>query len=234
MSLSRFPQAIIFDFDGVLMNSEPLHFFAFKEALRLEGIELTEEQYYRDYIGFDDRGAFHAIYADRARPLDGPTFLRVNANKQRKMMEQIHGRKYKPLDGVEAFVRGLWRHYPLGICSGAIRDEIEAMLEGAGLRDCFRVIVAAEDVTVGKPDPQGYLLAARLLAQQARKPIAPSDCLVVEDAPTVIRSARAAGFRVLGVATTCRIEALQGADWAVASLNPRLVAQKIPDLRIAQ
>src|SRR5207253_2513096 len=77
------------------------------------------------------------------------------------------------LPGVEEFVRGLWRNYPLAICSGALREEIEAMLEGVNLRDCFRVIVAAEDVTVGKPDPQGYLLTTRLLAEKTKAALTP-------------------------------------------------------------
>src|SRR2546423_1781411 len=137
-----------------------------------------------------------------------PTFLRVLTRKSESMMELIHARKYHALPGVEEFVRALWRTHPLAICSGALREEIEAMLEGVNLRDCFRVIVAAEDVTVGKPDPMGYLMTTQLLAERAKVPLAPADCLIVEDAPTVIRSVRAAGFRGLGVATSYPVEKL--------------------------
>src|SRR5947209_6222501 len=181
--MSQWPRAVLFDFDGVIVNSEPLHFRAFHEVLAEEHIELPEEEYYRELIGFDDKGAFRHIFEKHQRALDPKTFLRVLTRKSESMMELIHARKYHALPGVEEFVRALWRTHPLAICSGALREEIEAMLEGVNLRDCFRVIVAAEDVTVGKPDPMGYLLTAELLAQQLKTPLAPADCLIVEDAP---------------------------------------------------
>src|SRR2546423_12379251 len=206
--MSHWPAAVLFDFDGVIVNSEPLHLRAFQEVLAAEHIELSEAEYYREMIGFDDRGAFKHIFEKHQRPLDPKTFLRVMTRKSEAMMELIQKRKYHALPGVEQFVRGLWRNYPLAICSGALREEIEAMLEGVNLRDCFRVIVAAEDVTVGKPDPQGYLLTAQLLGEKAKATVTPGDCLIVEDAPTVIRSVRAAGFRGLGVATSYPVEKL--------------------------
>src|SRR5438067_11559317 len=226
------PGAVLFDFDGVIVNSEQLHFWAFHEVLRDEHIDLTEAEYYRELIGFDDKGAFKHVFAQHGRELDPKTFLRVMTRKSEAMMELIQARRYSALPGVEEFVRGLWRNYPLAICSGALREEIEAMLEGVNLRDCFRVIVAAEDVTVGKPDPQGYLLTTQLLAEKAKAPLTPSDCLIVEDAPTVIRSVRAAGFRVLGVASSYPLEKLGEANYAVNSLRPDEVNRVIPELRL--
>src|SRR5262249_5921457 len=123
------------------------------------------------------------------------------------------------------------RHYPLAICSGALREEFEAMLEGVALRDCFPTIVAAEDVTVGKPDPQGYLLSVKLLSQRTGKKMEPADCLIVEDAPTVIHSVKKVGFRVLGVATSYPLEQLGEADYAVRRLDPAEVHRKIPNLK---
>jgi HAD superfamily hydrolase (TIGR01509 family) len=229
--MPTWPCAILFDFDGVIVNSEPLHFHAFHEVLREEHIELTEEEYYRELIGFDDKGAFRHVFETHQRPLDPKTFLRVMTRKSEAMMELIQGRKYHALPGVEEFVRGLWRQYPLAICSGALREEIEAMLEGINLRDCFKVIVAAEDVTVGKPDPQGYLLTTRLLAEKTRTTLVPADCLIIEDAPTVIRSVRAAGFKVLGVATSYPLEKLSDANYAVKSLESEMIRQAIPELK---
>ena len=225
-------KAVLFDFDGVIVNSEPLHFHAFHEVLAEEGIELTEEEYYRELLGFDDRGAFKHLFDKHHRPLDPKTFLRVMTRKSEVMMELIHGRKYQALPGVEEFVRGLWRNYPLAICSGALREEIEAMLEGIHLRDCFKVIVAAEDVTLGKPDPQGYLLTTKLLSVHAKMPLTPAECLIVEDAPTVIRSVRAVGFKVLGVATSYPLEKLADAHYAVKSLVPEVVLSAIPELNL--
>mgnify|MGYP000002902270 CR=1 FL=1 len=226
------PRAILFDFDGVIVNSEPLHFQAFQETLAGEGIPLSEQEYFRELIGFDDRGAFHFMFRKHGRPLDEPLFLRLMAAKKANMRQLIEQRKYQALPGVEDFVRGLSRNYPLAICSGALGDEIEAMLRGVNLRGCFGVIVSAEDVRVGKPDPEGYLLTMRLLAEKHKIPLGPSDCLIVEDAPSVARNARAAGFRVLAVANSFPIEKLAEADWAVPSLRPDVVRAKIPDLEV--
>jgi beta-phosphoglucomutase len=229
--MQHWPAAVLFDFDGVIVNSEPLHFFAFKEVLAHEHIEISEEEYYRQLIGFDDRGALKHIFESRKMPLDPPAMLRLMTRKSEAVMEMIERRQYTALPGVEGFVRGLWRKYPLGICSGALREEIEAMLEGVSLRDCFNVIVAAEDVTIGKPDPSGYLMAMRLLAEKAQVALKPADCLVIEDAPSVCRSVRKAGFPVLAVATSYPIEELTDADWAVPSLDTAEVHAKIPQLK---
>lgn len=230
--MPAWPAAVLFDFDGVIVNSEPLHFHAFHEVLLEEKIEITEDEYYRELIGFDDKGAFKHIFAHHGRELDPKTFLRVMTRKSEAMMELIGARRYNALPGVEEFVRGLWRNYPLAICSGALREEIEAMLEGINLRDCFKVIVAAEDVTVGKPDPQGYLMTVNLLAEKAKVPLTPADCLIVEDAPTVIRSVTNVGFRTLGVATSYPLEKLGDATYAVPSLHVDVVKAKIPELKL--
>jgi HAD superfamily hydrolase (TIGR01509 family) len=225
------PAAVLFDFDGVLVNSEPLHFQAFRDVLAAEHVELSEEEYYRELIGFDDRGAFRHLYEKRGLPLTPRTFLGLMARKSQAMMDLIHRRQFHALPGVEQFVRGLWRHVPLAICSGALHEEIEAMLEGISLRDCFAVIVAAEDVTVGKPDPQGYLLTVKALSEKMHKPLAPAGCLIVEDAPTVIRAVRAVGFPVLGVATSYPPEKLADANWAVKTLEPAEVIRSVPALQ---
>ena len=229
---TKWPAGVIFDFDGVLVNSEPLHYLAFHEVLATEGIELTEAEYYNEMIGFDDRGAFNHIFKIHGRALDPKTFLRVMTLKSEKMRELIEGRRDLALPGAEEFVRGLWRNYPLAVCSGALREEIELMLEAAALRDCFSVIVAAEDVTVGKPDPQGYLLTTKLLNEKSKRSAKPADFLIVEDAPTVIKSVKKVGFPTLAVATTYPIEKLSDADWAVPSLRPDDVLKKLPELNL--
>ena len=230
--MNPWPQAVLFDFDGVIVNSEPLHFRAFYNVLMEEKIEISEREYYRELIGFDDRGAFRHVFASRKRELDPKTFLRVLTRKSEATMELIQSRKYTALPGVEKFVRGLWRNYPLAICSGALRDEIEAMLEGVNLRDCFQVIVAAQDVTIGKPDPQGYLMTVKLLSEKAKVPLTPADCLIVEDAPSVIRSVKAVGFRTIGVATSYPLEKLTDATYALPSLHSEVVQAAVPELKL--
>src|SRR5690242_4038765 len=214
------PAAVLFDFDGVLVNSEPLHYQAFREVLAAEHIDLGEDEYYRELIGFDDKGAFRHLYQKRHIELTPRTFLALMARKSAVMMDLIYRKQFSALPGVEQFVRSLWRHRPLAICSGALREEIEAMLEGIALRDCFPIIVAAEDVTVGKPDPSGYLMTMKQLGEKIHKHLTPADCLIVEDAPTVIRSVKAVGFPTLAVATSYSIDRLSEADWAVKTLEP--------------
>ncbi len=230
--MRKWPAAVLFDFDGVIVNSEPLHLHAFIEVLKTEHITLTEDEYFGEMIGFDDKGAFKYIFEKRGKELDSKTALRVMANKSTIMMDLIHRRQFKALPGVEEFVRGLWRNYPLAICSGGLREEIEAMLEGVSLRDCFPTIVAAEDVTVGKPDPQGYLLAMKQVSDRVKKRLEPGECLIVEDAPTVIANVRKAGFPVLGLATTYPPEKLNEANWATKTLWPDEVQKLIPGLQM--
>src|SRR5262249_44735975 len=153
------------------------------------------------------------------RPSDHSAIARLIATKTARMQELIRTGQAAALPGVDEFVRGLGS-YPLAICSGALRREIEQMLDGIGLREVFPIVVAAEDVAIGKPDPSGYLLATRLLAERWKRALTPADVLVIEDAPTVMESARAVGFKTLGVATTYPISELSNADYAVASLRP--------------
>jgi len=232
--MRHWPRAVLFDFDGVIVNSEPLHFRSFQEVLKGEHIDLTEEEYYRELIGFDDKNAIRHVFAKHERPLSPGTILRIMTKKTEGMMDLVRRDPPHALPGVEEFVRGLWRNYPLAVCSGAVREEIEAMLEGVSLRDCFGTIVAAEDVTKGKPDPEGYLLTARLVSERIKlkDALKPGDCLIVEDAPAVIRSVKAEGFPTLAVATSYVPSSLGDADWVCESLRPEEVKRKIPELKL--
>src|SRR5687768_3063350 len=114
------PQVILFDFDGVIVNSEPLHFLALNEVLSGHDIELTESEYYDELLGLTDRDAVRHLFAKRDRPLPAKVFLAILARKNRTMMDLIEQRRFSALRGAEALVRGLWRNYPLAICSGAV------------------------------------------------------------------------------------------------------------------
>ena len=234
--MPTWPRAVLFDFDGVIVNSEPLHFYAFHEVLKAAGVEITEDEYYRDLIGFDDRGAFRQLFEKRGLPLEPKTLLQLVVDKSRIMMDFIRRRQFRPLPGVEEFVRTLWRRCPLAIVSGGLREEIEAMLEGIALRDCFPVLIAAEDVEVGKPDPSGYLLATQMISERQKlpRPLKPSDCLIIEDAPTVIRSVKSVGFPTLAITSSYPEAKLTDANWIVRSLRPEEVAKEVPDLRLLE
>lgn len=232
--MTQWPRAILFDFDGVIVNSEPLHFLAFHEVFAEFQMDLTEADYYTEYLGFDDRGAIRHAFAKHNRPLDAKTALAAEVRKSQAMMNLIESRKIEALPGVEELVRGLWRHYPLAICSGALREEIEAMLLAVSLRDCFEVIVAAEDVAVGKPDPAGYLKTVDLLNERHQTRLRPADCLIVEDAPTVVESMRKAGFPVLAVVTSSSVEKLGAANYIVQSLHPDEVLAQLPAINLTR
>lgn len=202
-----------------------------RDTLAGEGLELTETLYYDGCIGRDDRGAFRHVYERLGRPLDPRTLLRLMAVKSRRMREVIHEGRYQALPGVSELIRSLARHYPLAICSAGLRDEVEAMLEGIGLRDCFLRVTAAEDVAIGKPDPSGYLQTLSRLAEQTRRPLTPRTTLIVEDAPNVIANVKAVGFRTLGVAGSVALADLSHADARVSRLNLESVRAVLPRLR---
>ena len=102
------------------------------------------------------------------------------------------------------------------------------MLEGVSLRDCFKVIIAAEDVTLGKPNPQGYRLAAQKISEKTGHALKPAECLVVEDAPTVIRSVTAPASPRSPSRRPIRWNDCTEATYAVESLNPAEVKKRIP------
>jgi len=226
------PRAIFFDFDGVIVNSEPLHYQAFARVLAEESIPLTWDEYRRELIGFDDRGAIAHLLARHGRALEQSD--RLMARKAQVTMNLIRARDYRALDGVDALIRGLLPHYPLGICSGALRAEIEMMLDGISLRDCFKLVVAAEDVITGKPDPQGYLLCVQRMSALLGRPLTPADCLVVEDAPQVIRTVRQEGFPTLAVTTSHPAGELSDANWVLPTLEPHQVTRALPQLKLAR
>ncbi|HEX9284774.1 MAG TPA: HAD family phosphatase [Nitrospirales bacterium] len=206
-------KAIIFDFDGVLADTEPLHFRMFQQVLQEERISLGEDEYYQKYVGFDDRDCFHAILAAQGRSTSPETIRRLVARKAAMMLDHL---KATPVvyPGIKEFVKSSANRYRLAIVSGALRQEIDLILQTAGMRTDFEHITSAEDVGSGKPDPEGYLHALRSLNQKA--PILAPECLVIEDTLFGIQAAHAAGIRCLAVSTTCPADQLASAD-AIAS-----------------
>lgn len=212
-------RAIIFDFDGVIADTEPLHFAGFQQVLHDQGITLTESDYYARYLGYDDKGCFAAALSTHQRPAPRTVIDELVARKSQVYLESIqHHLVIFP--GVREFVRDVAARYPLAIASGALRHEIELILECAGIRKEFQHITSSEDVTRGKPDPQGFLHAlAALNRNQPGSPISNADCLVIEDSIPGIRGARAAGMKVLAVANTHTVQDLHEADAIVHCLE---------------
>jgi beta-phosphoglucomutase len=209
-------QALIFDFDGVIANTEPLHYAGLHQTLSEIGIELTEAEYYADYLGYDDRGCILAALAANHRPANAAVVGRLMKRKAEAYLESVrHHQVIFP--GVPEFVHDAAHTYPLAIASGALRHEIEYILDTAGLRPAFLHITSAEDVTRGKPDPQPFLLALKALQQRAAGLI-PASCLVIEDSLPGVRGARAAGMKVLAVTNTHTVQDLHEAHAITKSL----------------
>jgi beta-phosphoglucomutase len=210
-------QALIFDFDGVIANTEPLHFAGLHQTLTEIGIELTEAEYYADYLGYDDRGCILAALAANHREVDPATITRLMKRKAQAYLEMV-AHHHVIFPGVPEFVKDAARTYPLAIASGALRHEIEHILESAGLKSAFLHITSAEDVTRGKPDPQPFLLALKAL-QERNAGLTPSSCLVIEDSLPGVRGAIAAGMKVLAVANTHTVQDLHEAHAITHSLS---------------
>jgi beta-phosphoglucomutase len=211
-------RAIIFDFDGVIADSEPIHFAVFQGVLGEKGWFLSQEEYYANYLGYDDKGCFAAFLAAHGHPVTQATIDDLVGRKAAAYFDYIKKRSVI-FPGVCELIHEAATRHPLAVCSGALRHEIEFILEQAGVRKAFEHITSAEDVMHGKPNPEGFLHAlAALNRQGAGRFIAPGECLVIEDSLPGIRGAHAAGMKVLAVANTHRVEELEEADAVTSSL----------------
>jgi beta-phosphoglucomutase len=209
-------RAVLFDFDGVLVNSEPLHYRALRECLRPEGIDINEDEYARSYLAYDDAEAIRVALEKHGHPFDGTRVRRVAERKAALFDELLGSVPFFP--GAAELVQELAREVPLAIASGALHREIERILTAGGLRQAFTAIVAADDVTRGKPHPEPYLTAMSAVAPQAPG-LAAGECLVVEDSMPGIAAGRAAGMKVLAVASSYSPERLTAAHRVVPSLQ---------------
>ena len=209
-------KAIFLDFDGVLADTEPLHFQVFHKLLLEEGVTLSQREYYAKYIGLDDKGCFRAVLSDRGYSPTPETIRRLIDRKAGIFWEYLKtSLVFYP--GVVEFVSQAAARYRLAIVSGALRSEIDYSLEIAGIRKHFELITAGEDVTHGKPDPEGYLHTLRKLNQ--KKELAAAECLVIEDSPPGIQAAHVAGMRCLAISNTFPSNQLSMADSVTSTLE---------------
>src|SRR5688572_12492645 len=216
--MTRALQAIVFDFDGVIADSEPLHLRAFQQALGEEGIELSPKEYFSRYLGFDDVGVFEAIARDRAIPMNGRQVTTLVARKGARLQQMMQeGSVLFP--GARDFIRTAAAAVPIGIASGALRHEIEEIVEGAGVADLFSVIVAAGDTPQSKPSPAPYLLAFERLREAAGDALDPRRCVAIEDSRWGLESAHGAGLRCVGVTNSYPAHELPGAELIVDGLK---------------
>ena len=211
-------QAIVFDFDGVIADSEPLHLRAFQNILSEEGLELSTRDYYERYLGYDDAGLFRALARDRAIAIDDGQIASLIARKAHVLQEMLQDARVL-FPGAADFIRAAASEVPIAIASGALRQEIREILQSAGLDGLFTAVVAAGDTGESKPSPAPYLLAFERLQNHAPGRLDSRRCVAIEDSRWGLESARDAGLRCVAVATSYGREELSAAELVVGSLG---------------
>jgi beta-phosphoglucomutase len=205
-------EAVVFDFDGVLANSEPAHLSALTQVLSQIGVTLTPADYFARYLGLDDAGAFSLVSDEHGLQLDPARIAALIAQKTSIFDEMIAGGNLL-FPGARECVERLAGRYPLGIASGALRHEIESILAGAALAGHFDFIVASGETPRSKPYPDPYRRAVELHRRSA------GACLAIEDSRWGIEAAKRAGLHCVGITTSYPADALPGADRIIESLD---------------
>ena len=207
-------RAVIFDFDGIIVDSEPLILKLTQEMAALEGWTVSDEEYYQDYLALDDRGIVEHLYSSHGRPVDITRRDELVAWKGERYQAVIQN-GLPPIAGVAELITELARHYPLAIASGSLRVEIQHLLVKMGLRDKFLILATADDCQRSKPDPEVYLTALSRLRDLPRfrvDPLQPEECLAIEDAPLGAVAAHAAGLKCMAIAHSRPSPELKHAD----------------------
>ena len=210
--------ATFFDFNGVLVNDEVVHFETFREVLAGLGVSLSEHDYLHRYLGFDDAGAFRAILEDAGQSPSAEQVTTLIEAKRPLYMSRARV-ALPTFAGAAELVQRRAAAGPALVVSGALRDEIELGLEVLQIRSSILAIVSAEDTAQCKPDPEGYLLGIRWLAERGQAAAA-AQALVIEDSLAGVEAAKAARLPCVGVAHTYSEAELlgAGADAVAATL----------------
>ncbi len=199
--------AVIFDFDGIIVDSERLHWAAFNKVMQPLGKAVSWPDYVQTYIGFDDRGAFRHAIPD----LSHEALRELIEGKAAVFQKLLESDGAAALPGAVELIKQLSGNIPLAICSGALREDILPILGKLGVENAFDTIVTADDTHISKPDPAPYKLAMKKLGVTSG--------LAIEDTPAGIASAKGAGLKVLSVTNSYPAEALTQADAIVDSLE---------------
>ena len=216
-------KALLMDWNGIVINDEPIQMRAYQDVLAKEGIALTEADYY-SCLGMDDRGFVEAAYKRAGQTPEGNKVLEIVQAKTEAWREAIAD-ELPLFPGVENFIRKAANELSLGLVSMCNHIEIDHVLELTGLGELFTTVVSAENVSKSKPDPECYRLGFNLLdaarTAQGHLPMTHPECVVIEDSPAGVRAAVGADLQVLGVTNTVSAEDLRaaGARWIAKDLN---------------
>ncbi|MFA6187440.1 MAG: HAD family phosphatase [Phycisphaerae bacterium] len=212
-------KALIFDFDGVIADSEPCHLSAFNQTFAEFGIELDPVAYYEKYLGCTDWELIDDVRRDYKADFKGRTAKQL-AGQKTEIFHKLIGRGDSIIDGIIEFVEELKKNnIRIAVNSGATAADIELMLKGTKIEKAFEVIVTADDIEKGKPDPQGYLLTLKKLNDNSKEKIFAGDCAVIEDSKWGIIAAQKAGMRTIGITNSYPAKELLGSDLIIDSVR---------------
>ncbi len=212
-------KAVIFDFDGVITDSEVLHLRAFNQSLVSFGIELTKKDYYQNYLGFSDFDCYKTLVDQGLLKIDEQQIANIIRQKS-VIFEELARTEGQTIEGVHEFLKMLEQNnVPMAICSGSLLVEIEVTLDEAHLRHFFRAIVSAEQVKKGKPHPEGFLLALRKLNDGCTPSLTVDQCVVIEDSRWGLQAGNDAGMHTVAVTNSYDADQLTMAEKVVTKLT---------------
>ena len=212
-------RAVIFDFDGVITDSEILHLRAFNQSLAPYCVEISTKDYYKNYLGYSDFDCYKKLIDNGLLKINERQIDDI-VKKKSKIFEELTKTEGRTIEGVHEFLQMLEdNNIPMAICSGSLLVEIEVILEESGLRHYFTEIVSAEQVKKGKPHPEGFLLCLKKLNKKSRPPIAAGECIVIEDSHWGLQAGKAAGMHTVAVTNSYDAGQLSMAEEIVSNLN---------------
>ena len=217
-------QAIVFDFDGVIADSERLHLKSYQDILAPEGLTISNEDYYAKYLGYDDVGVFKALGKDQGVPMDDGR-VRTLIERKGERYESLAAAGGMLFPGAADFIRAAAAAVPLAGASGALTHEIDHGLERAGLRALFSVVVGADQTERSKPHPEPYLTAFAQLRERSGLDLVPWRSVAIEDSKWGLVSARGADLRCVAVTNTYSAAELRSeAELVVPGLHALTIA----------
>jgi beta-phosphoglucomutase len=212
--------SVLFDMDGVIVDSLPTHALAAQNVLRRHGYELPTEEYRQHWAGLTDTAGFEQYFQKRGVEIDLSAIVKEKANEYMTLCDG----NLRPCPGALEFIDYLVREgVTLGLVTSALKTEAELTLRAFGIRNKFKAVVTANDITHSKPHPEPYLKGALALGT------VPARCIVVEDATDGVLAARRAGMRCVAVTNTCTADELWAATIVVDRLSPEAVAELLPE-----
>lgn len=217
-------KALIFDFDGVITDTEPLHMEAWQDVLDPLGISFDEEEYHKEYMGLNDRDFLDAVGRIHGHYFDDQNKANLIETKLVSTLNLLE-HNIPLLPGVADFIENSRNNYMLSICSGATRAEIEYILKKLKWLRYFEPIITSDSVKKGKPDPEGYIRAFEGLADLTSAELTTDEAIAIEDSPRGIVAAKKAGLKCLALSNSYPGEELKKADWIFDSLNEVVISQ---------